>query len=252
MNCLRIVAGAALLLALATQSIAYDLKNVTIKTKDVGTVVFSHKDHLKQKTIKNNCKACHKEGTNKLGRFTMADMEQGKSCGACHNGKKAFELDNCEKCHLKKPVVLKSTEFGPIIFSHKAHLTRQKCESCHPAVFKAAPNKPVGMAAMEKGKSCGACHDKKSQTGLDKCSACHQIKDITYTVAGSGPVNFSHDFHTGIYKCNDCHGASFGKPGTHKRATMAEMEKGKSCGSCHDGKQAFSVTSNCARCHKVK
>jgi c(7)-type cytochrome triheme protein len=31
---------------------------------------------------------------------------------------------------------------------------------------------------------------------------------------------------------------------------MAEMEKGKSCGACHDGKTAFATTANCAKCHK--
>jgi c(7)-type cytochrome triheme protein len=29
------------------------------------------------------------------------------------------------------------------------------------------------------------------------------------------------------------------------------MEKGRSCGACHDGKAAFSVKANCASCHKA-
>jgi c(7)-type cytochrome triheme protein len=32
----------------------------------------------------------------------MKAMEQGKSCGACHNGKVAFSVkENCESCHTK-------------------------------------------------------------------------------------------------------------------------------------------------------
>ena len=62
----RSLITALLLLTSASLTPGYELKNVTFKTKDVGTVVFSHKDHLQQKSIKNNCKACHKEGTNKL------------------------------------------------------------------------------------------------------------------------------------------------------------------------------------------
>jgi c(7)-type cytochrome triheme protein len=31
---------------------------------------------------------------------------------------------------------------------------------------------------------------------------------------------------------------------------MKEMQKDKSCGSCHNGKTAFSVKGNCATCHK--
>jgi c(7)-type cytochrome triheme protein len=30
---------------------------------------------------------------------------------------------------------------------------------------------------------------------------------------------------------------------------MDEMEKGKSCGACHDGKTAFTVKENCDTCH---
>ena len=32
--------------------------------------------------------------------------------------------------------------------------------------------------------------------------------------------------------------------------TMAQMEKGKTCGACHNGKRSFAVTANCDRCHK--
>lgn len=252
MSCLRSIGIAVLLAATASLVSGYELKNVTYKTKEVGTVVFSHKDHLKQKSIKNNCKSCHKSGNNKLGRFTMAEMEKGKSCGACHNGKQAFQLANCEKCHLTKAVSLKSKATGPITFSHTSHLKREKCETCHAKIFKAGRNEPVGMAAMEKGKSCGACHNKKSKTGLDKCTACHPAKDVTYKVVGDTPVVFSHDFHLGMFKCQECHGLIYGKPGSRTVATMADMEKGKSCGSCHDDKQAFTVKGSCAKCHKIQ
>jgi c(7)-type cytochrome triheme protein len=41
-----------------------------------------------------------KKGT----KITMAEMNEGKYCGVCHNGQKAFkssEQANCEKCHKK-------------------------------------------------------------------------------------------------------------------------------------------------------
>jgi len=251
MNRLRSLIMLLLLLVAATLAAGYELKNVTFKTKDVGNVVFSHKEHLGQKSIRNNCKACHKEGTNRLDRLSMADMEKGKSCGVCHNGGKAFALADCEKCHLKRQVSLKSKAIGPITFSHKSHLSRQKCADCHAGIFKAGANSPVGMAAMEKGKSCGACHNRQTAFGLEKCSACHPVKDVSYKTAGAAPVNFSHDIHLGMYKCQDCHGVMFGKPGSRSKVKMSDMEKGKSCGACHDEKQAFSVKSNCAKCHKV-
>lgn len=250
MNGLRFIIALLVLISAASLAAGYEIKNVTFKTKDVGIVVFNHKDHLRQKSIKNNCKACHKEGTNKLGSHSMADMEKGKSCGACHNGQKAFALADCERCHVTKNVQLKSKEIGTITFGHKAHYARQRCEVCHAGIFKAGPNSPVGMAAMEKGKSCGACHDKKTAFGLEKCSACHPTKNVTYKVKGAGSTVFGHEVHLGMYKCQECHGVMFGKPGKRSRATMSDMEKGLSCGACHDGRQAFSVKGDCAKCHK--
>jgi len=41
-----------------------------------------------------------KKGT----KITMAEMNEGKYCGVCHNGEKAFkssEQANYEKCHKK-------------------------------------------------------------------------------------------------------------------------------------------------------
>lgn len=52
------------------------------------------------------CTDCHpkvfpmKKGTD----ITMAEINEGKYCGACHNGQKAFKsmkLGNCQKCHKK-------------------------------------------------------------------------------------------------------------------------------------------------------
>ncbi len=64
-----------------------------------GNVVFDGTIHSKIK-----CNDCHaalfkmKKGANPA---TMKDMEAGKSCGACHNGTKAFSVKDCAKCHKK-------------------------------------------------------------------------------------------------------------------------------------------------------
>ena len=71
-----------------------------------GPVTFSHEKH-KEKAEK--CTVCHtkvfqmKKG--KTGPLTMAAMNEGKLCGACHDGKTAFSTKdqaNCAKCHVKK------------------------------------------------------------------------------------------------------------------------------------------------------
>ncbi|MFA7405191.1 MAG: cytochrome c3 family protein [Pelobacteraceae bacterium] len=67
-----------------------------------------------------------------------------------------------------------------------------------------------------------------------------------------GDVVFSHDTHVEgmALACTDCHDKLFLSKGQHKKATMKDMQKGKSCGACHNGKKAFSVKGDCAKCHK--
>lgn len=75
--------------------------------------------------------------------------------------------------------------------------------------------------------------------------------DITLKSKG-GKVVFSHETHvsgSGL-KCTACHDKLFTSSKKHKHMTMKAMQKGKFCGACHNGKIAFSVKGDCARCHK--
>jgi len=76
--------------------------------------------------------------------------------------------------------------------------------------------------------------------------------DISIEAKGAGNVTFSHDVHVGAagLKCTDCHASLFVTNEKHKKATMKQMQQGKSCGSCHNGKKAFDVKGDCNRCHK--
>jgi c(7)-type cytochrome triheme protein len=78
-------------------------------------------------------------------------------------------------------------------------------------------------------------------------------KDITLKNKG-GDVVFSHTAHVDGVKlaCSDCHDKLYINSKKHKKVSMKEMKSGKSCGLCHNGKQAFSVKSDCAKCHKKK
>ncbi len=68
---------------------------------------------------------------------------------------------------------------------------------------------------------------------------------------------FSHDFHVNKvgFGCADCHTSLFEQAGGSAKAagdfTMSSFEKGKYCGTCHDGLTAFAATDqgSCARCH---
>ncbi len=234
-------------------ALALNIRDVTFRTANAGKVIFDHNFHIKQKGIRDNCRTCHNAIFNirKNIRYTMADMEKGKSCGACHDGKRAFDVKDCNKCHKVSDVTFMVKETGPVAFSHKKHSASHKCGICHPKLYEVKRNKPVGMEQMGKGKSCGFCHNGKGTFKIEECARCHPTKDVDFKVKDAGDVKFSHELHTGMYKCGDCHEKLYLPSSKNKRVSMAEMEAAKSCGACHEGKSAFTVKENCERCHKM-
>ena len=88
---------------------------------------------------------------------------------------------------------------------------------------------------------------------VGECSKCHvgfKPGIITFKTEG-GEAKFSHPFHLEMFKCADCHTKIFAFKAGAKHFTMDEMEKGNSCGTCHNGKEAFSVKGDCEKCHKM-
>jgi len=230
---------------------AVEIRDVTFTTKGAGKVLFSHKEHLKQAGMANNCNACHDSifAIRKKTSYTMADMEKGKSCGACHNGSKAFSVQECARCHHVKEITYPVKATGTTHFSHKKHLAAAPdCNACHPAIFNAGPNKRVTMDEMYKGKSCGACHDGKKGFSIRNCSGCHPVKDLKFSTGSAGTVAFSHSKHAASLSCDKCHTALYATSRSKSKVSMAQMYKGKSCGACHDGKKTFDIKS-CGSCH---
>ncbi len=68
-------------------------------------VTFSHQKHADAKVT--NCMDCHAPGKFQMKKggttgITMAAMNEGKVCGACHNGQRAFSVKDaatCTRCH---------------------------------------------------------------------------------------------------------------------------------------------------------
>ncbi len=76
--------------------------------------------------------------------------------------------------------------------------------------------------------------------------------DIRFEVAEAPAVVFSHERHVAGAKlrCPSCHDRLFVTRAKHKPVTMDQMvEKGLSCGACHNGKAAFAIEDHCERCH---
>jgi c(7)-type cytochrome triheme protein len=78
-------------------------KTVEFDGKGAGKVVLDGKIHADKG---NKCADCHQSGLFKMKKgadtITMKDINDGKFCGACHNGTKAFsakDAANCTKCH---------------------------------------------------------------------------------------------------------------------------------------------------------
>ena len=71
-----------------------------------GQVTFSHGKH---RAKVDKCTSCHmkdfkmKRGAS--GQITLTAKQEGKFCGACHDGKMqmggvtVFPIDECERCH---------------------------------------------------------------------------------------------------------------------------------------------------------
>ncbi len=65
-----------------------------------------------------------------------------------------------------------------------------------------------------------------------------------------GNTTFSHATHTGeSMTCDKCHPGLFQMKAKATEITMADMNAGKNCGTCHNGTTAFAA-SDCAKCHK--
>jgi c(7)-type cytochrome triheme protein len=149
-------------------------------------------------------------------------------------------------------VNLQTETVGLVTFSHSLH--GLNCEGCHPKIFiKKNNSNKATMEEMEQGKSCGSCHNgDKAFTVKENCLKCHDAAgDILYKITDAGNVTFSHEAHTDMFSCEDCHSDIFKAERGANRTSMEKMEEGESCGSCHDGSEAFSVAEDCESCHDI-
>jgi c(7)-type cytochrome triheme protein len=170
-------------------------------------VTFRHGTHVA--FTDTNCLVCH-PGVFKLvhpaGKTSHQEMDAGKSCGTCHNGKDAFATssdESCGSCHVepappepaaapaaagvaapaapatsagRSDIHLAAGEGspGPVTFRHARH-TAAKCSRCHPSLFPMkASGKVLDYAAMQQGSTCGACHNGKDAFGVDDSEACEK------------------------------------------------------------------------------
>jgi len=82
------------------------------------------------------------------------------------------------------------------------------------------------------------------------------VPDFKFEAKGTdeGSVTFSHEKHSATpnSKCTDCHTKIFKMKKSDLKMTHADFTEGKYCGTCHDGKKAYSAADkdSCGKCHK--
>jgi len=94
--------GAKPVMSQVPPNIIYGEKN------PLGAVPFSHKFHVTEKKLA--CPDCHTKifQMKKMAdpaQMKMAKLNEGESCGKCHDGTKAFatkDAKSCNRCHIKK------------------------------------------------------------------------------------------------------------------------------------------------------
>ncbi len=100
---------------------------------------------------------------------------------------------------------------------------------------------------------CNQCHRIKMHsfisTDTSICKTCHELGRITYTASGM-KTYFDHEGHSKRNACRDCHPEVFVMKKGMNRITMEEINKGRFCGLCHNGKRAFGADL-CNACHEM-
>jgi len=204
-------------------------------------VTFSHGPHTRWLA----CGNCH-PALFPLGKrarhvpATMADMEKGRSCGACH-GRAVFGTRiACYRCHPKNPA---RTDW------HARELPKNPVERARTWVearklIPATDGAPDWTKALARGviaPRAGAAAAAKPEDSIDQ--------EVVRVPGGdqASKVVFPHAIHTALVKCEGCHPEPFEMQGGATAMSMEKINDGKSCGICH-GKVAFGADA-CARCH---
>lgn len=126
------------------------------------------------------------------------------------------------------------------------------CFGCHsyerfknPKVFPHETHRAMGI-------HCTECHVIRAHESIsvnrEACNGCHRLGVMKLSLTGM-PSIFTHDRHTQKFGCKECHPGLFPMKVNSAKITMEEINKGGSCGKCHNGKAAFSAE-DCSRCHK--
>lgn len=247
-----------------------------------GAVVFRHTTH--HAFAGEHCTVCHPEPFRMLqpARKTgHAEMDEGRSCGICHDGQHAFstkDQGSCASCHEAwrgGPAGSKASGSGPTGVP--------ACEWTHsadPAPTAArAPRETLGAApttdarpretqsaapatAVREDPRTHPLRARPAAVGSNPPASAASARvpesvgrspqrmqapaprDVPLLVSGGspGPVVFRHRTHAGgELRCTDCHPDEFAMKAGTTAISGPSEFHERKCGSCHNGKTAFGV-----------
>jgi len=204
-------------------------------------VTFTHGPHTRWLA----CGNCHPAPfpLGKKGRHaeaTMADMEKGRSCGACHGPAVFGTSVACYRCHPKNPARIDWRPRQPPKNPVERARTWAEAQKLLPAT-DGAPDWTKAFVKAVIAPRPGVATGAKPEDSMDQ--------EVVRVPGGdeASKVVFPHAIHTALVKCDSCHPEPFEMQGGATAMSMEKINDGKSCGVCH-GKVAFGADA-CARCH---
>lgn len=212
---------------------------LTNSASRVFRAVFRHASH----TAWLGCGSCH-PAIFPLGRkaaptvITMADIQKGQYCGACH-GSVAFGVaGRCGRCHRAIPA---RTDWRPSTPPAKP-IEQARTWSDAVKLLPTTAEGPDWTKALAEGVIA-------PRPGADPEAKHEDVLDVDVVRAEGEPtkVVFPHAVHTAWLVCDSCHPEPFRQAGGTTPMSMDDINSGKLCGVCH-GKVAFPVDA-CGRCH---
>jgi len=192
-------------------------------------VVFSHWRHR----ARYSCRVCHFELDFQLEvnatEITEEDNRNGLFCGACHNGREAFSVNEaarCASCHIGK------------IESEKSEFKK---------FSKGLPESPYGNQ-IDWVQAEGILEPRYSLFRDEQPMSFGKELLLEAQWFNIPPAVFSHDVHGRFLDCANCHPDVFNiKQKTTEHFEMRFILEKAFCGACHLS-IAFPLD-DCMRCH---
>ncbi len=228
-----------------------------MQDKGLSSVIYPHWVHR----LFFRCKVCHEDifkmarGTNPV---TQKSIQEGKYCGACHNGTIAFDAASekeCERCHiLGKPEATRLVDLSLFKPEDLTAIAERVGATWHVEKLKDGkyPLDRFGFIdwiALEKSGAFTPASSLNTEDGEKE-----EIRDNKIFFKSTSKfmknVIFDHKIHSTWVKCSLCHPALFKPELGANKIRMRDMSEGKSCGKCH-GKVSFTYA-DCKRCHNHK